>query len=118
MTKTTVGLGSPHRVVAISRLGYPSLFPFQSQFLCWPERRPGHRAAPSPRVGAVAGVTRQLPDDGPLVLNLLTLPPGRRVRARQSVGSSISTEVMWITDHRLSSAGSIWWSLRDQTNLV
>jgi len=61
-----------------------------------------------------------LPEEGDVTLGLVSLPPGRRVRAGawEELGTDAGEDVMWITDEPQSDAGALWWFLQDQTELV
>jgi hypothetical protein len=61
-----------------------------------------------------------LPEDGEVTIGLVTLPQGRRLTAGRwpDPASPPFSPVMWVTDEPLADAGSLWWFLHGQSDLV
>ena len=58
--------------------------------------------------------SRNLPPDGPLILNSLELPTGRRIRAATDHSQTSWVDVLWMTDGPVEDAGSNWWALQQE----
>ena len=60
-----------------------------------------------------------LPPDGPLVLDSLELPAGRRIRAATDLSQMGQPEIdaLWMTDNQVEDAGSKWWALHQENGL-
>lgn len=62
--------------------------------------------------------TPALPPDGPVDVGSVSLPAGRRVRARTEVQVDDWADVLWMTNAPVEAAGELWWQIRDRGSLV